>query len=109
MLVWDNQQVADTAPTALQIFGSATPTLFSHLNPESHGRFTIISDRTVYQSTVKLRQPLKIIKRLSRHVRFNGAAATDLQKNGLFLVIYSNEATNTPSVQFQSFFRYVDN
>ncbi len=109
MLLWDNQQVADTAPTSTEIFGSATPSLWSHLNPESHGRLIIVADRTVYQSTDKLRQPLKVIRRLSRHVRFNGAATTDLQKNGLFWVIYSNEATNTPSVQFQSFFRYVDN
>lgn len=112
VLLWDNQQVADNAPSLTDIFGSVTPSQYAQLNIETLGRFSIIADKRIIMTATNQaasNKTFKFVVKLNRHVRFNGTASSDIQKNGLYLVVFSNEATNTPTVSYSSQYRYVDN
>jgi hypothetical protein len=112
VLLYDNQQVGDTAPSLADIFGSATPSQYAQLNPETLGRFSILADKRFVMTNINQQgasRIFKITKKLNRHSRYNGANSTDIQKNGLYLISWSNEATNTPTLNYESFFRFVDN
>lgn len=112
LLIWDNQQENATDPGLASIFGSATPEQFALLNPNTLGRYTIVADKrfSMRQSNQAAANVMfKFSAKLNRHSRFSGTSASDITKNGLYIVIYSNEATNTPTVEYTTQFRYVDN
>ena len=110
-LVLDKQQVSDTSPIISDIFQYDTNPV-TLLNLNNSGRFSILYRKQFSLSPASggsnVRQ-LKIFKNMRLHARFNGTASTDIQKNGLYLVVISSEATNTPSWSFQSRIGYHDN
>lgn len=108
MLFRDNQQVGDTSPGISDILQS-TPYINSMLSSTTVGRFTKLYDKLVFLSSNKPSGQFVINLAVKSHVRFNGSASSDIQKNGLYLVLVSNEATNTPSVDAQARFGFYDN
>ena len=97
VLVKDNQQGADSAPSWTTVFSSAA--IDSLLNIQTLGRFTILKDKTYLLDAVNRRQIFeKGFYPMKYHVRFNGTTSSDIQKNGLYLMYMSNEATNTPTL-----------
>lgn len=109
VIVKDNQQVADTAPGFNAVFESTDPTI-SFLNNETVGRFSIVHDRThLLSNGDNFIRMEKWFKTLNSHVRYNGSAATDLQKGCYYLMLISDESTNTPSVKINVRATYVDN
>lgn len=111
-LVWDTQQIADTNPTVTTIFTSDDPE--GQINTAAvgynAGRFKIIMRKT-YNLIPGQRPTINIDKylKLYKHAKFNGSAATDIQKNGLYLVMLSSEIANYPTVSIQSRLGYHDN
>lgn len=110
LLVRDNQQVGDTDPTAAGIledpqgFPLTTP-----IKREVFGKFTILDDRLlgnadhipnyVVSSTndVPLIQTVYHYKqylKLANEIRYNGAATTDIQKGGLYLLVLAAKLQN---------------
>lgn len=92
MLVRDKQQVGDTAPTVADVLANTTMTSF--LLASTAGRFDILYNRviTLIPSQSTQRQ-LAINKVMRSHVRYNGTATTDIQKNGLYLMIFSTRTS----------------
>lgn len=110
-LVKDKQQVADTSPGLSDIFTSSTDpdTL---LNLSSSGRFKILWRKTYTLTPVGGgRNCIDITKywKLYDHVRYNGPAATDIQRNGYYLAIISSEVANFPTVNLNNRVGYHDN
>lgn len=112
MAVWlvkDTQQVGDTTPTWGTIFSGSNVQCFMNRDTGA-GRFQIMKkwiftqdesrDQIVFEYNT-------IIK--NTHIRWNGPAASDIQKNGLYIVAVSNQTVNLPSLQTQVRFNYHDN
>jgi len=119
MLVRDKQQVGDTTPSISTVLnGTAGPQVItSFLNRTTAGRFDILYDRTFSlagtstggHTTDRL---IKINKVMRSHVRYNGTSSTDIQKNGLYLIISSDQSdasTTEPLVDYVVRVNYHDN
>ena len=88
----DKQQVSDTAPTAAMLLEDGTNPL-SFYNKSMPGRFQILSDKTLAVNatktgSIKLRP---YTKKLQKHAIFNGTASTDIQKNGVYRLLLSDQ------------------
>lgn len=108
MLVLDTQQVADTAPTIAQILQSAST--LSPLNDDNTGRFKIMQNW--FFTTDNTKNTTRVIEKyykIYKHVRFNGTTSSDIQKNGMYLVMLSDQSTNTPSIAYNVKLGYHDN
>lgn len=108
ILVVDMQNQG-TDPNVTDILDTASTV--SNLNIASFpGRFKVIYDRT---STISVtgaqRTEFKHYKKLNFHLKFEGAAGSTVTKNPLYLLLISNEATNTPSVNVHTRLRFLDN
>lgn len=110
----DKQQGSDAAAGVTDVLdpsiGSGAEVYMNPLNNETVGRFQILSDKTIRlddaTGTLKMFQTYF---KYNRHVRWNGTAAGDIQKNGLFLLLVSNESTNTPTINGNFRVTYTDN
>jgi len=96
VVVMDTQQISDTAPAGTDLWETTGP--FSLINNETVGRFSILYDKVYVQKEDCDLIPLKFTVKKSHHLRFNGTASTDPQKGGMWLLIVSNQAVNTPTV-----------
>lgn len=101
----DNRQVGDTIPTTTQVLESAG--VFSHLNKNNSGRFTIIRDwlmklspcnkpenaiAATYATTDNI-QVWKVFAKLKGHASYNGDASTDIESGGLYLLQMGDAVT----------------
>lgn len=110
MLIRDNQQVADTAPTTTEILDPSLGALIDcPLNNETVGRFSVLYSRKFVVNADRSSTFFKVYKKMNSHVRYNGANAGDSQKNHLFWVAISDETTNVPNVHGISRLSYIDN
>jgi len=111
ILLRDTQQTADTTPVIGDILDGSFALDFTlcPLNNESVGRYTILSDRTYTMYTDKPILTTILRVRLGGHIRFNGVNGTDIQKNGLYLLLVSNQATEVPTFQWAPRLTYTDN
>lgn len=109
LVVKDKQQVSDTTPAVTGILNSAD--VLSHVVPDFTERFTILKDMTHILDLVG--NPIKTfdfkLNMTGTHVRYNGTAGTDIQQNGVFVLLLSNQPTNTPTVSVQSRLTFYDN
>lgn len=110
VVVMDRQNVADESnPGYTSVFTAALPTAL--LNATTVGRYTILADRIFTLDTVKnLSKPVNIYIPLNTHIRYNGTAATDVQRNSLWMFCISSQATsNQPVFTYNGRFSYHDN
>ncbi len=110
MVVRDNQQVADTNPTVLQVLEAQSPQ--SMRSMEDIGRFNILYDlvwNTGNNGGESLHKVIIQNLPLSGHIRYNGSAATDVQKGGIFLIYFGNQAANTTTVACETRLVFTDN
>lgn len=107
VLVRDNQQISDTAPSIANIYGSAST--IAPIQSGAFGRFTILYDKTFNLTADNPQVNTRVFQKLNHHVRYNGTADTDQQKNAIYWIQMSNEATNVPDYERVIRFRYHDN
>lgn len=106
----DTQQIADTTPTPTQVLSTASPQ--SLLNLTAQGRFKIIKRQNFVLTPSSGVRPAIEIKGyipMNKHVKFNNTTSTDIQKNGLYLLVIADEATNTPTINGNFRIAYYDN
>lgn len=111
-LVQDLQQISDTTPSITDIFTSISPEgiVKTGATTNTAGRFKILWRQNY--SLVQGQTPnININKfwKLYSHVKFNGSAATDVQKNGYYLVMMTSEITNFPTISINARLGYYDN
>lgn len=110
MLVKDTQQLSDTSPSVTDILTSATPE--SLMNLTTAGRFKILKRQIILLSPASGGSPAKEIsgyRKIYDHVRYNGTASSDIQKNGYYVIMLSSENTNYPTVAGSMRIGYHDN
>lgn len=108
MLVLDSQQIGDTNPTIPDILETVNP--IAPLSTASAGRFKVL--KNYFFTTDDDKGQTKIInfyKDFRFHTRYNGTANSDIQKNGLYLVMLTDQPTNAPRVDFTWKVGYHDN
>jgi len=110
-LVLDKQQVEDTTPNIGSIFvDPVDPSTL--LNSSNLGRFSILWRKQYTLDAITAGTPakqVKCFKRLGFHVRYNGTTNTDIQRNGLYLVMITSEPTLYPTIKMNVRFSYHDN
>lgn len=110
-VIQDTQQVSDATPTFADIFYTVNGNML--LNTNTVGRYRILAQKDVHLSTAG--QALKSCDLdipMDDHVRYNGTAATDVQKGGIYLVAMSTVTTgavNKPGITWLSRCTYYDN
>lgn len=111
-LVLDTQQISDSYPTVADIFANpADP--HTLLYTAVAGRYKILwrKQYTLGAQTAGGNDAIQLKKyfKMHRHVRFNGTNYSDIQKNGMYLVMITSENTNFPTISFNTRFSYHDN
>lgn len=111
LLVKDKQQVADTAPAIGDIVKTATdPDTF--LATGTLGRFKVLWRKTFTPTVNTAGRPgidFNKYWKVQDHVRYNGTTSADIQRNGYYLVVITDEATNYPTVVINARVGYHDN
>lgn len=104
----DTQQEEDTSPTVTDVINTANP--LAPLSRARIGRFKILKNYILNLSAQKTPQVVinKYIK-MHHHVRYNSSTSSDIQKGGIYMLIISNEATNTPQYDKQTILQFYDN
>lgn len=112
VLIGVYKQPNGVAPTALQLFGSATPPINGFFNLDYRNAFTVLYDKTKKLTIDWDTQLIKSFKKFQMHTIFNSGNTGgwgDVQTNGLFMCMYSDQTANLPSIQFWTRARFVDN
>nr|UOF76702.1 capsid protein [Cressdnaviricota sp.] len=111
-LVMDTQQIGDTNPSVSDIFTSNTDP-HSLLNSSNVGRFKVIKRWNYWLTPASGGKPIAQLEYFKEfnltHTRYNGTSSNDIQKNGLYLVQITSEATNYPTNSFNVRLSYHDN
>jgi len=110
MIIQDSQQVGDNAPAVTDIL--VTANTYSLLNDSQSGRFQILSRKNITLTPASGGRPAvewKGYHKLYTHIRYNGTTSTDIQKNGIYLLILSSEGTNYPTFSGSFKLGYHDN
>lgn len=108
MIILDTQQVSDNSPVLSDILESIN--VVSPLSTASAGRFKVMKswiftlDDTKSQTKV-----IDYYKQFRFHTRYNGTSGTDIQKNGLYLVLLSDQSINVPTINYTWKVGYHDN
>lgn len=98
IIVQDSQQIADTAPGITSVL--AADNFFSMLQADQIGRFKVLIDQTL---RVTAAEPFAWDRRYLRlgkgtELKYNGAATTDIAKNGLYLYFVTSVGANFPDL-----------
>ncbi len=108
MVFVDKQQAADATPTIAVLLDSATPE--SPINLFSQKRFRVLYDKYITLNDsghnnygIDISIPLDMVQ------LYNGSAATDIDKNGIFMLLIASEVTNDPVFIHTSWITYRDN
>lgn len=103
----DTQNNGTTPAVADLLIGS---NLTSPINPDNTQRFTVLFDDHIDLSqngdgirTIKHYIPLNF------HIRYTASGGTAVTKNNIYMMVVSNEATNTPAFVGDSRLVYYDN
>lgn len=104
----DKQQVADSSPTVATVLNSVD--VLSHLHIDIQSRFRILHDELISLDAAHVNVNRRFDNSLTgTHIIYNGTASSDIQRNGVHLLLLSNEPTNTPTVNIITRFHFFDN
>lgn len=107
LLIQDKQQGADTVPTIADVLEAVA--VNAPLNSNSVGKYSILKDQVFMLNANNPQDVINCYIPMQSHIRFNGTAGTDIQKNGIYVMFFSNEATDAPTVAYSSRVSYHDN
>lgn len=110
LILQDTQQVGDTQPSVTDVLSQANT--YSLLSTNTAGRFKILKRKSYLLTPASGGRPAieqKGYMNLYSHVRYNGTAGSDIQKNGLYVLFISSEATNYPTISGTFRIGYHDN
>ncbi len=104
----DKRQESDAKQSPAEVL--ETSTTLSHLNHTRVKRYRILKDRIFNLRT----NMISIVARWSFRFktglkqRYNGALVTDIEQNGIYILLLSNEGTNQPSFSYNARMYYTD-
>lgn len=108
IIIFRARQERGTDPTQTQLMGSATPNPLDFRDWQYRKGFVVLYDRLLLLDPEHEAEVSRKTIKLRGHVEFEAAsqAASD---GGIYLVAFSDEATNTPGFNFRSRCFFTDN
>lgn len=106
LLVLDKQPRGD-APGVTDVLESVSTVALR--NMVYRNRFVVLHDRTLTLDADNPQRVFKIFKRMSLKQQYAGDSTDQPINASLFVIFFSNEATNTPTLQSQFRIRFIDN
>lgn len=107
MIIRTNQQVPDSDPTALG-FLSPVSTIGMY-DMDQKGFVTTLYDHVYKVTSESGGAYINFTLPLQQHVLYNGVLNSDIQKNGLYVMVVSRNNTFKSSLNLQCSVEYVDN
>ncbi len=108
LILRDLRQVASSTPAIATILQTVDRNSF--FNEDTLGRFQILHDKVYGLSNVgTVGRHIELNFPMNSHVRWNADLGSNIESNGLYIALISNQGTNVPTIGFTSRFRYVDN
>lgn len=114
LLIRDTQQIGDSSPSAANVL-EVPDQLDSFLTASTRGRFSVLWDKTFLVSgndTDRAKVWINVTIPMRSHIRYNGSATSDIQKNGLYLLNMSDStdgAGTKPTLNLTARLYYHDN
>lgn len=110
IVIKTNQQAPDTAPTTTDLFGTATPGVNDLYSNDRKNFVTVLYDKVFLLNNFDaINAVVNFDKSVQFHTLYNGTSGTDIQKNGVYVVYFSNQATNTATATGSIRVGYHDN
>lgn len=110
MVVMDKSD-SNTAPTTADLLSQVTSTVapISPLRKFALQRYRVLADKCVLLTGTNDFKHGSIYVPVNKHLKYDGPENTKSTFNQLYLVVVSNEATNSPSLTATSRLSYYDN
>ena len=78
-------------------------------NPQNNTRFTVLLDKIILQSDSGVQiSKINFYKRLNHSITFTGTAGSDEGTGTIWVMTASNQPTNTPNLQCNAIFKWID-
>lgn len=106
LVIRDKQQVADSKMGIADILSVVQTT--SPYNSATKGRFSIVRDKVVDLDANHPGHSFSWKIKLNITQRYNGALSTDIQKNGFYFGMLSNQGTFFPTIEWIARMLYHD-
>lgn len=110
IILFVDKECDGVAPTVANVL--QTTSYLSPLNQNFSKRFVVLHDRSMaLNDTGENSKPFKFYVKVPFHIHYDGTSAniTDAKENQIFLLLISNESTNTPVVNWYARFKWYDN
>ncbi len=103
----DKRQVADTNPIFSALLQEVLP--MSYILGVRKNRFRILYDRIFsMDNDSKKSFVVRFWKKTSFYQKYNGSASTDIERNGIYCALLSNQVTNTPTWRYSALLTFTD-
>jgi len=98
MIFQDKQQVGDSTPGVSTLLYDNTGNLgtISPLSELTKTRFKVLKDSTMLMDYYNRTKQITWKIKLSGYIEYNGNATTDIQKNGIYMLVISDQPTYVP-------------
>ncbi len=106
MVFVDRRQESDSKTGVTNVLELADPT--SPINNLNRKRYRVLRDRFFVLIANRDASVMSMRIKLGFVQGYNGSATTDIEKNGVYLLILSNQATNQPTIHYSARLRYTD-
>jgi len=104
VILFVDKECDGAAPAVADVIGP-TPSVVNPINEDLSKRFVILKNK-VFNMNLNgtMTGKLKVFQKLPFHTFYDGATSglSDLKENQLFLLLISDQATNSPSVSYYS-------
>lgn len=107
IILINKQQQADTTPAVLSVISEAKVTaVYNHVD---RSRFRILLDRTFAINADHKNSTMHKYLTLNIAQKYNGTTSADMEKNGIYMLLIANEASNFPAFRYVTKITYRDN
>lgn len=97
-----------STPSVSDVIGPS-PSVITPLNVDHTSRYQVLRDKVLTLKKDMNSYNMKQFITVNDHLKFTGSGTTDVYKNAIYLILISDQATNTPSVTWNSRVGYYDN
>lgn len=102
----DKQQIADSKTSVADVL--ETVSVLAPRNQLTKKRFRFLRDKYFFLTSTFDARIFRMRIKLNFIQRYNGTATTDIEKNGIYILLLSNQATNKPSITYHATISYTD-
>lgn len=109
IILFSDVSSAGAVPAVTDLLQTAS--VISPLNRVNGSRFHVLQDKTCVLDTDTPQKVFEFYKKMQHHIKYLDGTAntTSLGQGSLYVLILSNEATNTPTMNYYSRMRFLDN